>query len=185
MTNPVLDTIAQRYSCRSFDGRRPSREQLEAVARAAIQSPSALNRQPWQVLVVEDSALMADLEAAATGVLAAMEDQSTYNRIQERGGKLFYNAPALIMLPLDSRVGGSALDCGIVAQTVALAAHSVGLASVICGLAACAFQSDRGPELAQRLGFPQGYEFGMAVLLGFATAPGTPHQPNPEKIRWL
>lgn len=185
MTNPVLETIARRYSCRSFDGRHPTREQLEAVAQAAIQSPSAVNRQPWRVIMVEDAALLADLETAATQVLASMEDQSTYDRIQQRGGRLFYHAPALVMLPLDPQASGAPLDCGIVAQTVALAAASVGLDSVICGLAGCAFQGEQGPELARRLGFPQGYTFGMAVLLGYGAAPGTPHQPDQDKISWV
>ena len=44
--NETLQTIKKRYSCRSYDGRLPEKEKLEAIALAAVQSPSAVNRQP-------------------------------------------------------------------------------------------------------------------------------------------
>lgn len=39
--NYVLETIAKRYSCRSFDGRMPEKEKLDAIALAGLQAPSA------------------------------------------------------------------------------------------------------------------------------------------------
>ena len=37
--NETLKTIAARYSCRAYDSRLPEREKLEAIAKAAVQSP--------------------------------------------------------------------------------------------------------------------------------------------------
>lgn len=183
MTNDVLQTIAERYSCRDYTGEMPSDEQLQAIANAAIASPSAMNRQGWQVLMVCDKALLDELEAEGMRAIAAMEDKSTYERIMSRGGALFYHAPCMVLVPISGE--SAIMDCGIVAQTVALAAASLGLGSVICGLAGLAFSGDKAAGFKQRLGFAPGYEFGIAVLLGYPKAPGTPHTPDPEKIRFI
>lgn len=184
--NEVLQAIEKRYSCRTYTGKTPSQEQLDAIAKAANQCPSSINRQRWQIVVLKDKALMAELEAEALQVMAAMEDQSMYQRIMERGGKLFYGAPCAIYVPIDSAdPAGCALDCGIVCQTIALAAHSLGLASCICGLARLSFSPQKAETFKQKLQFPKGYEFGMAVLLGEGATSGEPHQPNPEKISFI
>lgn len=58
MTNDVLNVIRERSSCKAFADELPEREKLEAIAQAAILSPSATNKQPWQVIVVTDKALI-------------------------------------------------------------------------------------------------------------------------------
>jgi len=182
--NETLQVIAQRYSCRDFKSEMPSDDVLQAIAKAAVQAPSAMNRQAWRVIVVKDKELMEDLESAGFAHLAAMEDKSTYNRIMERGGRLFYGAPCMIVVPIDPSHGSYAwTDCGILCQNIALAATSLGVANVICGLTATAFaDSKRAEEFKKRLGFPEGYVFGCSVLLGYANTTKPPHEPNMNKI---
>lgn len=183
--NDMLTTIARRYSCRDFTDQTLSEEQLQALALAAVQSPSARNRQPWRVIMVPNKALICEMDAEGMRVLQQMEDRSGYDRIMERGGRLFYNAPCMVMLPIDASNKAAGMDCGIVAQTVALAAASLGLNSVICGMARLAFAGGRAEEFRQRLGFPEGYEFGVSVLLGYERSPGTPHEADLAKISYV
>lgn len=51
-----LDAIMNRRSIRRFEERPVEREKLEAVLRAAMQSPSGKNSQCWEFLVIEDEA---------------------------------------------------------------------------------------------------------------------------------
>lgn len=180
--NEILKVIANRYSCRDFMVELPSDELLQAIAEAAVQAPSGMNRQAWRVVVVKNQKLIQDLEAEGLSYLAGLEDNSTYQRIMERGGRLFYGAPCMIVVPIDT-TQPSQLDCGIVCQNIALAATSLGLANVICGLTATAFASgSRKEEFGKRLGFPEGYEFGCSVLLGYAKSTKAPHDPDKNKI---
>jgi len=185
--NETLKTIAERYSCRDFDGVMPPDEDLQAIARAAIQAPSGVNRQHWQIIVVKNRQLLNDMEAEGLKMLAAMEDPSFYQRIMSRGGKLFYNAPCMVLIAVKEAQpkGAELIDLGIVAQNVALAATSLGIANVHCGLVGLAFAGEKASEFKKRLQFPEGYECGLGVLLGYAKTTKPPHEPNPEKITWI
>ena len=94
--NETLQVMAKRYSCRDYKEEMPADELLRAIAEAGIQAPSGMNRQGWRIIVVKDRALISELEAEGMSYLESLEDKSTYHRIMERGGKLFYGAPVLI-----------------------------------------------------------------------------------------
>jgi nitroreductase len=184
--NETLKTIANRYSCRAFKDTTPSDDQLSAIANAAIQSPSARNQQRWHIVVVKNKALISELETEAMRVISEMEDKSWLERIKARGGKLFYDAPCIIFVPIKpEELVSAALDCGIVCQTIALAATSVGLASCIHGLSGLAFAKDKAKYFKEKLSFPDGYEFGASVLIGEPAKEFAPHVPNPEKITFI
>ncbi len=182
--NETLNVIAKRYACRDYKSELPSDEILQAIAEAAIQAPSGMNRQGWRIIVVKDQQLIKDLESEGMSYLSSLEDKSAYHRIMDRGGKLFYGAPCMIVVAIDPRDFSSAvLDCGIVCENIALAATSLGLGNVICGLTGTAFASSvRGEEFTKRLKFPEGYAYGCSVLLGYANTAKEPHVPDQDKI---
>ena len=185
--NETLEVIAKRYSCRDYKDEMPPDEALRAIAQAAVQAPSGMNRQAWRVIVVKDQALMRDMESEAMTYMAGMSDKTLYDRIMGRGGKLFYGAPCMIVVPIDqAQKPGSTLDCGIVCQNIALAATSLGIANVICGLTGLAFASGlRAEEFSKRLHIPDGYAFGCSVLLGYANTAKPPHDPATDKLIFI
>lgn len=182
--NETLNVIAKRYSCRDYKKEMPTEETIQAISKAAVQAPSARNRQPWRVIVVKDPKLLKDLEAEGMEQLAKLEDKTMYNNIIERGGKLFYGAPCMVIVAIDPSYDKySFIDCGILCQNVALSATSLGLGNVICGLTALAFtDQQKAKSFGERLAFPEGYVFGCSVLLGYVNTPKDPHLPDYEKI---
>ena len=180
--NETLQNIATRYSCRNYTGTPIEPEKINAIALSAVQSPSAMNQQPWQIIVIQDKALIDDMDVTTMDMLSKMEDTSIYDRIMGRGGKLFYNA-SCIFLVVKKR--DADLDCGIVTENIALASSSLGLGNVICGLAKLAFTTEKGEEYRAKL-IHDGYEFGMSVLVGYPTdAEGKPHEPDMSKIKYI
>jgi nitroreductase len=181
--NETLRVIAERYSCRAYDGRLPGKEILEAIALAGLQAPSGLNRQPWQIIVITDKVLIEEMDAEGMRIIAGWEDKSAYQRFMARGGSLFYNAPCMLLM---LKQPGTDLDCGIITENIALAAHSLGVANVICGMANVPLSGEKGTGYKERIGgFVDGWEFGMAVLMGYAKEPGQPHTPDKSKVRFL
>ncbi|MDR0248634.1 MAG: nitroreductase family protein [Oscillospiraceae bacterium] len=178
--NEVLNCIASRYSCRDYTGEPLTKEQVTALVNAALASPSAMNRQPWKVIIITDKALIDEMDAAAMDVLSRA-DSAAFGRINSRGGKMYYNAPCMVMVASDGSKFADC-DCGILSQNVSLAAHSMGLGSVICGMARIALESPRGKEFLGRMGFPEDYVFGMAVLVGKAGSAREPHELDMGKV---
>ena len=158
--NDTLQTIEKRYSCRAFSGQPVEREKLEAIARAAVQAPSGMNRQPWQVIVITDKALLDEMDAAGMATLegAALE------RFIAWGGKLFFNVPCMFLI---LKKPGADLDTGIITAHISLAATSLGLGNVICGMARIPYNGEKGEEFRSRIGIPEGWELGMTVLVGY------------------
>ena len=182
----MIEAIFKRYSCRAFSDKTPSDDDLKTIAEAAAASPSGMNRQMWRIIVVKNKNIIEEMDDEGMKNLAASPE--AYERIMSRGGKLFYNAPCMIVVPIASppHPGAGLFDCGIVSENIALAAAALGIDSLICGLAAFSFAGKKGIDFKKRLGFPDGYEIGIAVLLGYAEKPGgKPHELDLNKISWV
>lgn len=94
------------------------------------------------------------------------------------------NAPCMIVIAIKEAFpkGAELIDCGILAQNIVLAATSLGIANLHCGFVGLVFAGSKGAEFKKRLQFPEGYECGMGVLLGYAAATVPPHTPDQSKI---
>lgn len=182
--NETLKTIYERYSCRDFDGTPLTDEQIKEIVNAALSAPSAMNRQPWHLIMITDKKFIDELDDEGMKVLAAAEDKSSYERIKSRGGKIFYNAPCMAVITSDNS-GYALMDCGILSQNIALAAHSLGLGNVICGMAGIPLNGQNGENLKKRMKFPEGYSFGVAVLIGTANSKKEPHELDNSKITYI
>ena len=181
--NDILKTIAERNSCRDFSPNPISDAQVNALVDAALAAPSALNRQPWRIIVVTNKELLNEMDKCA---MSCIKDTNpdTYQRMMDRGGTVFYNAPCIIFIAKDD-TDYATLDCGIVSQNIALAAHSMGLGSVICGMARIPLTCEKGDEFKERINFPKDYTFGMAVCVGTAITGKAPHELDYNKVTYI
>jgi len=179
----TLDVIAQRFACRKYADRPVDRDTLQTIAEAGLHAPSAVNRQPWRLIVLAGKDLVDEIDAAGLAVLQEV-DPAGYDRIQSRGGKLLYDAPAMILVALQPQPGRftADMDGGIVVGHIVLAARSLGVDSCVVGMARYGFDADAALRAKY---LPEGFDFGVSILLGYADgAPGTPHAIDPAKIIW-
>jgi len=179
--NEALKAIAERYSCRDFIDTPLTDTQVNQLVDAALAAPSAVNRQPWHLVVVRDKALIDELDAEGMSILAADEDKAAYDRMMSRGGKLFYNAPFMIFILSDGSKWGM-LDSGILCQNIAIAAQSMGLASCIVGMAGIPISGPRGEEYTKRMKFPEDFEFAVGIIVGTANSGKEPHELEHSKV---
>jgi len=182
--NETIKNIAQRYSCRDFADTRLTEKQISIMVEAALAAPSARNIQPWHIIVVQDKALIEQLDAEGLALLGAEEDKTMYDAIISRGGKLFYDAPCLFLIVSDGSKWAT-LDSGILCQNVVLAAESLGLGSCIVGLARVPLEGPRGEEFKKLLKFPDGYKFEVGVLAGKIISGKAPHPFEENKVTYV
>lgn len=153
MSNPVVSAIEDRRSIRAYHASPLTKKELDELVRCALCSPSARNVQPWHFSVVQNRDLLEQINEEVV--------KST-----GREGDVFYGAPAVFFLSADPSWHYSDIDCGIAVQTLALAAHSMGLGSVILGMPRAAFLGSRADEFRKALQFPEGHDFIIAIAVG-------------------
>ncbi|MDR1508839.1 MAG: nitroreductase [Synergistaceae bacterium] len=173
MSNPVLETISERRSIRAYKKEQITQEQLDAILASALESPSARNRQPWHMTVVRNKSVVAEVNAEAKKILKLDRED------------IFYDAPTVVFISAEKGWQWSKLDAGILVQTMALAAQSLGLGSVILGLPAGAFQGPREGYFNELLKFPPNYEFAVAISIGVPDAAKEAHEQEPDKIKYV
>ena len=154
MNNPVLSAIAERRSIRSYKNEAVTKEQFDTLIKAGQEAPSARNSQPWHFSVVRSRALLEEISS------------EVIKNIKEDLGDIFHGAQAAIFISCDPASRWGRLDCGIAVQTIALAAHAMGLGSVILGRPEPAFTGPKGDHYNKLLKFPEGHSFAVAIAIG-------------------
>lgn len=165
--NAVIEAIMARRSVRNFKMREVPRELLQTIMTAGINAPSAMNKQDWEVRMVTNQELLAELSAG-------MLESEMGARMKERlgGRNAFSNAPAVAFVAdeLGSGEPGSfaEIDCGLLGENMLIAAQSLGLGTVIQASPAAMLNSCPDAErLLGRLGFSEGYVLRYIILIGY------------------
>lgn len=182
MTNLVLQTISSRRSHRAYAAAQLTQAQLDAILQAAVESPSAVNGQPWHFSVVQKPALLQEINEAVRENMLKTDPAHRSPRFEDPAFDVFYHAPTVIFLSGNPENRWTPIDCGIAVENIALAAESLGLGSVILGLPRGAFQGEKASALRTALQFPAGHDFVIAIALGTPTDDKPAHPVGENKI---
>ena len=155
--NDVLRAIRGRRSVIRFTDAPVSDEQVDTILEAGRWAPSYINSQPWEFIVVRDKGLKARLAEVLKRVTLAWHG--------------FAQAPVLVAVAVDpTRDPSHCVEDGAAAvQNMALAAHSLGLASFWAGLHAA--DSGRGSvvdQIRRLLNLPKHMSLVAVVPIGTA-----------------
>lgn len=159
-SNAVIETIMQRRSVRQYLATPVEREKLQQVVECGINAPNGMNKQPWEVTVVEDSTFILETTELFK---AAMPDMVA----NDKGFKNMYrNAPNIICIATPN--GESSIDAGLLGENIILAAQSLGLGTCcLGGPVAFLKSSDDCKPYIERLGFSEGYELLYIIAIGY------------------
>ncbi|MDM8516620.1 nitroreductase family protein [Desulfobacterales bacterium HSG16] len=163
----LMEIIKQRRSIRRYEEKDVSDEMLTTVLDAVKWTPSWANTQCWEVVVVKDQAIREKLQGtigpknpATKAVVAAPVLLVLCGKLGTSG---YYNNT------VTTKFGDWFMfDLGLATQSLCLAAHDLGLGTVIVGL----FDQDKAGDI---LGVPADHEVVTMIPLGFpAKSPSAP-----------
>lgn len=180
--NDTIRSIMDRRSTRGFSDKALTPDELTVLQDCALASPTAMNMQSWHFSFVTDTEKIAKVEKRVVEKIMASGDEAFKSRMKERNFSVFYGAPLVIFISSDAESKWSAVDAGIAVENLAIAAHSMGLGSVIIGMCASAFDDDCGKELGRELGFPSTHKFQIAIAIGTPTVSKESHPIGDNKI---
>lgn len=158
-----LDVIRTRSSIRAYEETMLSEDQIGTLVEAALLAPTAANRQEFHISVVKKG----------NPVLTEIENEKSKGKIAPNN--FYFDAPVVFFISADKEFKWSELDAGIVVQNVHLAAHALGLGSLIIGCIKDALSQEKASYFAQKLGFPENYEFKIAIAAGYSATTKEPH----------
>lgn len=184
MENPVLDAIAARRSIRGYKPSQITEAQLQAIVDAGLQAPSAVNAQPWHFTVVQNGALLTRINEAFRKVALQSAPPERRESLADPAYSVFYHTPTVIFISCPSTLEKpyAQTDTGIAIQNMALAAHSLGLGSVILGMPRMAFQGEEAADLRRVLAFPDGYEYCLSIAIGIPDTTKDAHPIQPDRV---
>lgn len=164
--------VEERYSCKSFGGRKVEAAKLDAILKAGRLAPTAKNFQEHHLYVIQSEEALAKIDAATP---------------------CRYGAPTCIVVAFDpSRAfvyPGGKRDSGIEDATI-VATHMV-LAAANEGVDSCWVNFFDPEQLAKALGLPENEEILMLLDLGHAAEDAKPlpnhfsRKPLSETVSYL
>jgi nitroreductase len=160
----LMEAIRERRSIRKYKADPVSEEALQKVIEAVRWSPSWANTQCWEVIIVRDPNMKSELANTLTATNPARSSIAETPLVivlcGKKGVSGFKKGEA-------ATVKGDWLmfDTGIAMQSLCLAAHALGLGTVVVGL----FDHKKAEEI---LGLPQNVEVVAMTPLGYPAAQG-------------
>ena len=175
--NETIATIMERRSIRKYKPETVARETLEKIMECGINAPNGQNKQSWEVRVVDNPEVMAEINA----VIA-----EAYGEKAEMAVGCFRGAPVMVFIARDLAYDFSAYDCGLLAENIMLSAQSLGVGSICLGSPVRIINDNPAcAPVLERLGFSEGYELCLCVGLGYADEAPEAKPRMKEKVRFV
>ena len=168
----VLEAITTRYSTRGYTSEALTDKELDIIIEAGLKAPTAANRQEIHFSVLKgDNPILAELE----------NDKNRLRGLENVQHNFYYEAPTVVFLSADSEYKWSPLDAGIAVENMALAAEDLGLGNLIIGCVYDVLRGEKRSYYEEKLAFPAGYEYEIAIAVGHKDASKEPHTFDKEK----
>lgn len=166
--NEVLNALKERRSCRKFQPRQVSQEDLDAILEAGTYAPTGMNRQAPVIVAIQDPETVAQVSRLNAAVMGADTDP-------------FYGAPTVLVVLADPEIRTWLHDGALVMGNLLNAAHAVGVGSCYIFRAKEVFETEEGRALLKKWGIPEHYVGIGNCILGYPAEGGIrPASPRKE-----
>lgn len=163
-----MNFIKSRRSIRKYKDKPVPPKVVDKLLEAGQWAPSAMNRQPWQFVIITDKKIIRELSDKVKEL--GMKDSLLVKillyaeRFKSKEDTIFYNAPLLIMITANKKNQYARFDTGLAAQSMFLYAHSIGLGSCWIGFANFL---NKEPAILKKLRIPEENELMAALIFGY------------------
>jgi nitroreductase len=136
----LSEAIFGRRAVREYSNEPVDEPQVMGLISAAVQAPSAMNRQPWSFCVVRNQEILTQISNEAKSHLlrstpVGLVSHHFEETLRDPAFHIFYHAPVLIVISATEDSEWGAIDCALAAENLMLAAYDSGLGSCWIGFA--------------------------------------------------
>ena len=161
---PVIDAIMARRSIRQYKETPVPRELLQQIAECGVNAPNAMNKQEWEVRILDDANYMNEVTE-----LMKQEMPQFVNSEAPGFRNAFRNAMALIAVACpDDEMGMTLINVGLMGENMCLAAQELGLGTCIMAAPSIFMNSSASAKpYLDKLGFTPGYKLRYFLAVGY------------------
>ena len=161
---PVIDAIMSRRSIRQYKETPVPRELLQKIAECGVNAPNAMNKQEWEVRILDDANYMNEVTE-----LMKQEMPQFVNSDAPGFRNAFRNAMALIAVACpDDEQGMTLINVGLMGENMCLAAQELGLGTCIMAAPSIFMNSSASAKpYLDKLGFTPGYKLRYFLAVGY------------------
>ena len=167
--NETVKTIMERRSVRKYKPQQITEQELECILNCGLYAPSARNTQNWHFTVIQNADLISWMNDKIKENIPP-EAAALYK--ERQGGRedysIFYGAPTLVLVSGEAGNAYTDSNCGYAVQNMCLAAQSLGVGSIVIGMASFLFSTPEADAYAKEFGVPDGYKPLYVVCFGYA-----------------
>ena len=179
----VVAAIEARRSIRAYKDTPVEHEKLQLLAECGVKAPSAMNRQEWELRIVNSKEW---IDGCTATYLNAVEGTGKADYMKNAPGfkNIFRNAPAVIFVAAPEGVFAGE-NVGCLAQNIMLAATELGLGTCFLGSVQMMFAEPAMKERLQSLGFSEGYHLRYALAVGYPDETPEAKERDMSKIKFV
>ena len=161
---PVIDAIMARRSIRQYKETPVPRELLQQIAECGVNAPNAMNKQEWEVRILDDANYMNEVTE-----LMKQEMPQFVNSDAPGFRNAFRNAMALIAVACpDDELGMTLINVGLMGENMCLAAQELGLGTCIMAAPSIFMNASKSAKpYLKKLGFTPGYKLRYFLAVGY------------------
>ena len=187
----VIDIIQTRRCVRQYLDKEISDDDITFLIDCAGYAPSGLNMQPWAFLVIKNRDKILKLsETCKKSMIPLLEDMKNTSKaaeeylsfLKQKGSDMFYGAPVLVIILGNKNALTAVYDCAMAAQTMMLAAQSLGIGSCWIGGAQRALMDEK---LLREIGAPEGYIDVAPLIFGYPKGKTEMPERIVPKVVWV
>lgn len=171
--NQVMEVLKSRRTTRKFEKDQIKDHELETILEAGIYAPSAHNMQPWHFTVIQDAALLEQLNIDAKETARHSEDAMIRKMGENEKFDIFYNAPTIIIVSGNESAMMPVVDCAAATQNMLIAAESIDIGACWNGMVSFALNGPKKDDYMNKLNIPNGYKPYYALVLGYKAVRAT------------
>ena len=161
---PVIDAIMARRSIRQYKETPVPRELLQKIAECGVNAPNAMNKQEWEVRILDDANWMNEVtELMKQGMPQFVNSDAPGFR------NAFRNAMALIAVACpDDELGMTLINVGLMGENMCLAAQELGLGTCVMAAPSIFMTTNESAKpYLDKLGFTPGYKLRYVLGVGY------------------
>jgi len=163
----IIDNILQRRSIRKFTEQQVSQEQLDTIMKCAIYAPSALNKQTWEIRVVQNPKIIEEINKRFLAYAQGKEFQGSAARYREPDFSIMHHAPTLIVMAGEKGSPNTKLDAGLALQNILLSSNALGLGTCPLGTLVPVLNLPENADILKLLNLPENHEVTINIALGY------------------